>query len=835
MLAALVILFILKLRFPRGTPISAVIQRRYGRQGITLFRRLEKTTLKLKKCECDLLFLSKCKAYETLPKFLYFKLYKKNLLNSKLYRKWQFKLLNIEINAKQRNIKRLKELKTKLSDDLRSLTSFLDYYYLISFITKIIHKTIAIIKKTQERKLSNLGVNNSLKPLDPNKVIFNYSSRLLTPKEESLLAFGLNFKLPHFKIDYFKYFLAFENLYQVLRKQDAYREDQQPPLNSTLQSIAFKAFYNFKPYKVFSPIFSKSDINILRNLSKDKSLVICRPDKGLGVVLLDKNDYVNKMYNILNDTSKFKKIENTDPLLYTLRNEDKVNYRIRKLKKEGTISENLATELSVSGTNPGTMYGLPKVHKTDMPLRPILSANNTSSYNLSKFLVPKLNHLTTNEFTLKNSYEFSNFITTIPNSNNYVMCSFDIVSLFTNIPLDETLNICLNQLFPNEDSVYEGFDKSQFKSLLELATKNTFFLFNGALYEQVDGVAMGSPCGPTLANTFLCHFERIWLEECPAEFRPIIYKRYVDDTFLLFKDVGHIDLFLTYVNSKHPNIKFTKEIEEDMKLSFLDVTVTRTNNSFETSIFRKKTFTGLGSHYLSIEPILYKINAIRTLIFRAYNLSSSYLNFSNEINFLKNYFHCNGFPGDTFYKYVRLFLSKIYHPTPVITTVKKHTIYVAFPYFGYISDILREEIRICVERLYPQINLKLAFKNSFSVGSFFRHKDPMPISLCSNVIYTYSCALCNECYTGSTQRQLQCRIAEHLGISVRTGLPLSRKSYSAIYDHREEKDHPINKKNFKIVGRSFNVSNLRLLESLYILKNGPKMNAGLPVELSVVC
>ena len=63
--------------------------------------------------------------------------------------------------------------------------------------------------------------------------------------------------------------------------------------------------------------------------------------------------------------------------------------------------ENLATELSVSGTNPGTMYGLPKIHKADIPLRPILSANNTSSYNLSKFLVPKLNHLTTDEFTLK--------------------------------------------------------------------------------------------------------------------------------------------------------------------------------------------------------------------------------------------------------------------------------------------------------------------------------------------------------------------------------------------------------------------------------------------------
>ena len=834
MLAALVILFLLKLRFPRGTPISTIIHRRYGRQGIALFRRLEKTTLKLKKCECDLLFLSKCKAYEVLPKFLYFKLYRKNLLTSKLYRKWQFKLLNVEINAKERNLKNLKTLRTKLSDDLRSLTSFLDYHYLISFITKIIHKTIVNVKRNHEKKLLNLGVNNSLKSLEPSKVIFNYSSRLLTPKEESLLAFGLNFKLPNFKIDYFKYFLAFENLYQLLKKHDAYHEDQHPPLSSTLQSIAFRSFYNFKPYKVFSPIFSKSDINILRNLSKDESLVICRPDKGLGIVILDKKDYVNKMHSILNDTSKFKKIEDIDPLLYTLRKEDRVNNKVRKLKNDKAITEILAKELSVSGTNPGIMYGLPKVHKAGTPLRPILSANNTTSYNLSKFLVPTLSHLTTNEFTLKNSFEFSNLITKMYNSNNCVMCSLDIESLFTNIPLDETLNICLDELFPNENSVHTGFNKLQFKSLLELATKNTYFLFNDTLYEQIDGVAMGSPCGPTLANIFLCHYEKIWLEECPTEFKPILYKRYVDDTFLLFKNVRHVDLFLNYVNSKHPNIRFTKELEEDKKLSFLDVTVTRIDNKFETSVFRKKTFTGLGSHYLSFEPMLYKINAVRTLIFRAYHLSSTYLNFTNEINFLKNYFFDNGFPSNIFYKYVRLFLTNIYNPNPTSTTVRKHTIYVPFPYFGYISDTLKKEIQTYVEKLYPQIDLRIAFKNSFSIGSFFRHKDLMPASLCSNVIYTYKCALCNECYTGSTQRQLQCRIAEHLGVSVRTGMHLSKEPFSAIYDHKEKMNHPINKNDFKIVGRTFDKSKLRLLESLYIFKTKPKMNTGLPVELSVV-
>ena len=306
----------------------------------------------------------------------------------------------------------------------------------------------------------------------------------------------------------------------------------------------------------------------------------------------------------------------------------KINYRIRQLKKDGVISDTLASELTVSGTNPGVMYGLPKVHKTNIPLRPILSANNTCSYKLSKFLVPKLAHLTTNEYTLKNSYEFADFINSLQNSNKFVMCSFDIESLFTNIPLDETLRICMDKLFPNEDSIYENFTKHQFKRLLELATKKNSFIFNKTLYEQVDGVAMGSPCGPTLANIFLCHFEKIWLDDCPVEYRPAVYKRYVDDTFLLFKDFAQIDQFLNFINSRHPNLNFTREVEENRSLSFLDMTITRTRDKFETSIFRKKTFTGLGSHFLSCEPILYKINAIKTLIYRAYHLSSTYLNFS---------------------------------------------------------------------------------------------------------------------------------------------------------------------------------------------------------------
>ena len=155
------------------------------------------------------------------------------------------------------------------------------------------------------------------------------------------------------------------------------------------------------------------------------------------------------------------------------------------------------------------MYGLPKIHKEGTPLRPILSATNTSSYNISKYLVGLLEHLTTSNNTLKNSYEFENFINNVTNTNDLIMCSFDIKSLFTNIPLDETIEIILNKLFPNINNKYKNFTRTEFKSLLQLATKNSIFMFDQQLYEQIDGVAMGSPCGPTFANLFLCHYENI--------------------------------------------------------------------------------------------------------------------------------------------------------------------------------------------------------------------------------------------------------------------------------------------------------------------------------------
>ena len=134
------------------------------------------------------------------------------------------------------------------------------------------------------------------------------------------------------------------------------------------------------------------------------------------------------------------------------------------------------------------------------------------------------------------------------------MASLDVESLFMNIPLEETIN-CVNDLFSNNHYSCKLSIKD-FYELLKLAPTESSFIFDNKLYKQIDGVAMGTPLGPTLANAFLCHCEKVWPNECPSQFKPVVCKRYIDIIFVLFKSNKHLKNFVIYLNSKR-NIKFT--------------------------------------------------------------------------------------------------------------------------------------------------------------------------------------------------------------------------------------------------------------------------------------
>ena len=231
------------------------------------------------------------------------------------------------------------------------------------------------------------------------------------------------------------------------------------------------------------------------------------------------------------------------------------------------------------------------------------TATGTYNYDLAKWLDEKLKPLSTNEYTISDVFNFA--------------------ALFTNVPLDETIHILADKAFKDNwfNKTYNmNISKDDLIDLLSVATKNQLFQFNGNLYEQVDGVAMGSPLGPLMANVFMCSLE----EKLACENKlPSFYKRYVDDTLALVRDLSDATNLLTCLNEAYPSIQFTMEVATNDRLPFIGMEIIKIDGSLETCVYRKKTNKGLLLHYQSHVDSRYKRSLLRTMLDRAKRLSST--------------------------------------------------------------------------------------------------------------------------------------------------------------------------------------------------------------------
>ena len=171
-------------------------------------------------------------------------------------------------------------------------------------------------------------------------------------------------------------------------------------------------------------------------------------------------------------------------------------------------------------------------------MEPSLFLNSGSQHHIHDILYPdKLNFKYIN--TKKLSFH----------NNSLHMASFDVCSLFTNIPLDECVQLCIDPLIQNRDFILYNnctFDRLNFKKLLVSAVKNNHFIFNGQLWDQLDGDAMGSPLGPALANIFMSNLETRYLDECPLEFKPVFYRLILTILFVCLKILNMLILSSLY-------------------------------------------------------------------------------------------------------------------------------------------------------------------------------------------------------------------------------------------------------------------------------------------------
>ena len=156
-------------------------------------------------------------------------------------------------------------------------------------------------------------------------------------------------------------------------------------------------------------------------------------------------------------------------------------------------------------------------------------------------------------------------------------------SLFTNVPLEYTTDLILKRIYDNGE-LSTDITRSEMKEMLTLCTKNVYFTFNGDIYLQTDGVAMGSPLGPVLAGIFMVHLERSLVPVLKDQLS--FWKRYVDDTITFIK-TGSAENVLSILNNFHPKIEFTYETEVNSELAFLDVLLLRKGQNIVTTVYRK--------------------------------------------------------------------------------------------------------------------------------------------------------------------------------------------------------------------------------------------------------
>ena len=413
-------------------------------------------------------------------------------------------------------------------------------------------------------------------------------------------------------------FAEFEVLFAQLLHHTPQSIEHLSALKAKLNDLAHS--YSGAPIDSGDYLMNRECLSAIKSLRTNDDILITKPDKGSGVVVLQKANYIRKMELILQDNTKFKFIGPVKHHDNTAKLESKIQRRLLQLKKDELLPPSIYESIRPSGSQRPRMYGLPKTHKKDVPLRPILSMTGSAQHSLAKWpstiFNPVIKLYSSN--CIQDSFTFAKTIRHFNLPPSSFLCSFDISSLFTNVPLNETIQICADVLYDSELTA-PCFPRDVFVDLMHMATSSVEFSFNDLIYQQVDGVAMGSPLGPALANIFVGFYELLLFDKVK---KPLLYFRYVDDTFAIFHCESDCNTFLRELNNLHPSLKFTFEKELNDSLAFLDVSVERLDYKLIRSVFRKPTFTG---HYLkwnSFSPAKRKINLISTLVHRALMICS---------------------------------------------------------------------------------------------------------------------------------------------------------------------------------------------------------------------
>ncbi|XP_066910788.1 uncharacterized protein [Clytia hemisphaerica] len=671
---------------------------------------VERLSKRLKKCQTNLSFLIKCRDGDVYPKFVRWKntRYLDPKQKKKIFRK---NLLN-EITLKHKTIRQLSTEILNAEEKLYGKLTFFRKLTIRHSLKCSVNCSVRPLEKKLNNKLDLLikardKINGITK--NPNAIVTNLSSIILTNDEYDVLRFGLNQGLA-MKPDEVETLAIAEDIWSQLYKSKLLKNDIRSiqRAKNSIRAFTFNLL-DIDDKQIFK---DSKHIKIIKNLNKN--LAILKPDKGNGIVLLDKPVYRAALDKLFSDTKKFKKVD-SDPTFTRLRT---IQRYLNTIKKREEINPDEYKEMRPKSAKPARAHGLPKTHKTfeTVPkFRPIIDTTGSTHYKVGKYLTKLLQPLTINDYTLKDSFDTATKIRDIPKElfdEGYVLVSFDVTSLFTNVPLQKTINVIIDRIY-NKTQIETTLKKSTIKKLIKDTCTKTVFSCNDQLYEQIDGVSMGSSMGPLLANIIMTELEEIVVKPLIDNGTLRFYGRYVDDTLVLVKP-DDIDQIHTQLNGFDKNIQFTVDKFENEVPHFLDIEISPDG----LSVFRKDTNTGQYTSFQSYTTWNYTVAWMRSLVVRAYRICSEN-KFKQELLYIRRLASWNAFPRVVCNRIIDLTLTNIQrNEQPNQTQTKDEldnvfTVWLKVPYLGNTGQNLVKSLERKIRRNLKR-DRKLVFKSFYS-------------------------------------------------------------------------------------------------------------------------
>ena len=630
---------------------------------------------------------------------------------------------------------------------------------------------------TLQAKLDRIRVTSPWYSFSMPENIINLSSRQLSIFEEKVLGLGMSFNLPPTERDIISTAAAFDkflykNRENLNNKGDLIRGMVSPLLLSIQKQ---------------TPLLPKSLYEALKVLGKSRDIKIMPADKGGKVVVLNQADYDDKIFNLLSDGDTYEKLDDCP-----LSEQNKyIRKRISDISKS-CIDPSTLKKFLFPNCKLSYIYGIPKVHKTNCPLRPIISNVGTATRSLAGWLAgilsPYLGKISGSH--LRNSLDFKDKLRIFASNhstNTGKLVSLDVVSLFTSVPTEAVINFISRKI--DAGVIQIPIEKPQFLSLIELCVNNNYFQFKDQYYRQKFGISMGSPLSPVLANLFMEYFETELLPT--LSYQPPLWLRYVDDIILFWPDDRDFSEFFLEVNQLIPSIKFTTEWEEEGNIPFLDMRVFRMPSGFSTSIYRKPTHSNQYIHFFSWQPDHIKRSSIFSLMLRAYRLSD-HPHLEPELSFLYKSFRKVGFPLHVISSVHSGVKRKFYSREPPEDREEDPKPTIGIPYNKFVRDYVRP--------VFSGNNFRVVSPASNSLRTHLvRNKPPQSddsSSLECAGVYSVPCSTCNLAYYGETGRSVEVRLGEHKS-AVRKG-----DLRNACFKHVSTSNHDINWSNSHLIFRS---------------------------------